>query len=169
MPTLKHALAFCIVNRLLRPWSDQADAKFLATIVVAIDGFADAIEAACEAFLHSKAKSGSSSGGRDAVVEQITEPKKQRGLLARAHEPRALVLIFKDEKEVPYQIREFADVYHVIDELDPRVVKAAIYQAFSTRVSFSDAQFIVRQPLDDVLVAFRSGRPVERSMRLLRE
>jgi len=169
LPTLKHALALCIVNRLLRPWRDQADAKFLATFVVAIEGFADAIEAACEAFLHSKAKSGSSPGGRNAVVEQVTEPKKQRALLARAHEPRALVLIFRDEKQVPYQIREFAEVYHVINELDPRIVKAAIYQAFSTKVSFRDAQFIAKQPLDDFLVAFRSGRPVERSLQLLRE
>jgi len=169
LPTLKHALALCIVNRLLRPWRDQADAKFLATIVVAIEGFADAIEAACEAFLHSKAKPGNFPGGRNAVVEQITEPKKQRALLARAHEPRALVLIFRDEKQVPYQIREFADVYHVIDELDPRIVRAAIYQAFATKVSFIDAQFIANQPLDDFLVAFRSGRPVERSLRLLRE
>ena len=167
MPTLKHALALCIVNRILRPWSDQADAKFLATIVVAIEGFADAIEAACETFLHSKP--GRFPGGRNAVVEQITEPKKRKALLARAHEPRALVLIFKDEKEVPYQIREFADVFHVVDELDPRIVKAAIYQAFSTKVSFRDAQFIAKQPLDDVLVAFRTGRPVERSLRLLRQ
>ncbi|UIJ97481.1 AAA family ATPase [Rhizobium leguminosarum] len=168
MPTLKHALALCIVNRLLRPFSDQADAKFLATIVVAIEGLADAIEAACEVFLHGNAKTGNFPGGRNAVVEQITEPKKQRALLARAQEPKALVLIFRDEKQVPYQIREFADVYHVIDELDPRMVKAAIYQTFASEVSLSDAQFIAKQPLDDWLVAFRSGRPVERSLRLLR-
>ncbi|MBY3355155.1 AAA family ATPase [Rhizobium laguerreae] len=169
LPTLKHALALCIVGRLLRPYSNRSDVKFLAAIVVAIEGMADAIEAACEAFLHGKAKTRNFPGGRNAVVEQITEPKKQRALLARALEPKALVLIFRDEKQVPYQIREFADVYHVIDELDPGMVKAAIYQAFATKVSFRDAQFIAKQPLDDFLVAFRSGRTVERSLRLLRE
>ncbi|MBY3168104.1 AAA family ATPase [Rhizobium laguerreae] len=168
LPTLKHALALCIVNRLLRPFSDRPEANFLAAIVVGIEGMADAIEVACDVVLNGRAKAGSFPGGRNAVIEQITDSKKQRGLLSRAQEPNAFVLIFQDEQRVPHQIRESADVYQVIDELDPRLVKAAIYQTFATEVSLSDAQFIAKQPLDDWLVAFRSGRPVERSLRLLR-
>ncbi|WP_221972132.1 AAA family ATPase [Rhizobium laguerreae] len=168
LPTLKHALALCIVNRLLRPFSGRPEANFLAAIVVGIEGMADAIEVACDVVLNGRAKAGSFPGGRNAVIEQITDSKKQRGLLSRAQEPNAFVLIFQDEQRVPHQIRESADVYQVIDELDPRLVKAAIYQTFATEVSLSDAQFIAKQPLDDWLVAFRSGRPVERSLRLLR-
>jgi len=168
LPTLTHALALCIVNRFLRPFIDRPDAKFLAAIVVGIEGMADAIEVACDVVLNGRAKAGSFPGGRNAVIEQITDSKKQRGLLARVQEPNALVLIFRNTKLVPDQIRDFADVYHVIEELDPRLMKAAIYQTFATEVSVSDAQFIAKQPLDDWLVAFRSGRPVERSLRLLR-
>ncbi|MBX4962141.1 AAA family ATPase [Rhizobium binae] len=169
MPTLKHALALCIVNRFLRPFSDRPHAKFLATIVVGIEGMADAIETACDVVLNGRAKAGNFAGGRDAVIQQITDSKKQRALLARANEPNALVLIFQDKKQVPDQIRDFADVYRVIDELDPRLVKAAIYQTFATEISLRDAQFIARRPPDDWLVAFRKGRPVERSLRLLRK
>ncbi|MBB4291419.1 ATP-dependent Zn protease [Rhizobium leguminosarum] len=168
MPTLTHALALCIVNRFLRPFIDRPDAKFLAAIVVRIEGMADAIEVACDVVLNGRAKAGSFPGGRNAVIEQITDSKKQRGLLARVQEPNALVLIFQNTKLVPDQIRDFADVYHVIEEIDPRLMKAAIYQTFATEVSMSDAQFIAKQPLDDWLVAFRSGRPVQRSLRLLR-
>ncbi len=169
MPTLIHALALSIVKRLLRPYVDRADAKFLATIVVGIDGLADAIEVACDVVLNGKAKAGSFPGVRDAIIEQFTDPKKTQGLLAKAQEPNSLVLIFRDTRHVPHPIRDFADVYHVIDELDPRLVQAAIFQAFATEVSLTDARFIVGHPFQDWLAAFRKGRPVERSMRLLRE
>ncbi len=169
MPTLIHALALSIVKRVLRPYIDRADAKFLATIVVEIEGLADAIEVACDVVLNGKARAGSFPGGRDAIIEQFIDPKKTPGLLAKVQEPNSLVLIFRDIKHVPHPIRDFADVYHVIDELDPRLVQAAIFQAFSIEASLNDARFIVRHPFQDWSAAFRKGRPVERSVRLLRE
>ncbi len=169
MPTLIHALALSIVKRLLRPYADRADTRFLATIVVGIEGLADAIEVACDVLLNDKAKAGSFPGGRDVIIEQFTDPKKTQGLLAKAQEPNSLVLIFRDIRHVPHPIRDFADVYHVIDELDPRLVQAAIFLAFATEVSLNEARFIVGHPFRDWLAAFRKGRPVERSMRLLRE
>lgn len=169
MPTLIHALALSIVKRVLRPYIDRADAKFLATIVVEIEGLADAIEVACDVLLNGKARAGSFPGGRDAIIEQFIDPKKTQGFLAKVQEPNSLVLIFRDIKHVPHPIRGFADVYHVIDELDPRLVQAAIFQAFSIEVSLDDARFIAGHPFQDWSAAFRKGRPVERSVRLLRE
>ena len=169
LPTLKQALAFCIAKRLLRPFGKRKDVKFLATIVIAIDGMAEAIEVACELLLKGGAHTGIYAGGRDAVIELITDTKKQRDLLVCAQEPSPVVLIFKDKGQVPPQIRDFADVYRVIDKLDPHLMKAAVYQAFATEISLSDAQFILEQPIEDWSVAFRMGRPVERSLSLLRE
>ncbi|MDL2405181.1 AAA family ATPase [Rhizobium calliandrae] len=169
MPTLKQALAFCIAKRFLRPFRNRKDVNFLATVVVAIEGMADAIEVACELVLNGRARTRICAGGRDAVIELITDSKKQRDVLARVQEPNVVVLVFKDEGQVPPEIRDFADVYEVIDKLDPRLMKAAVYQAFATKISLSDAQFILEQPIEDWSMAFRTGRPVERSLMLLRK